>query len=89
MAKHKYKMKSKPNYRLYQHMLLFGTDAFEIKLIENYLCENQEELREREGIWIQQIGTLNDRIAGRSIKQWNDDNAEYRKEKKQTLQKRK
>ena len=52
---------------IYSKMLEIGVDKFYIELIENYPCDNIEQLRKREGEFIRQIGTLNVIIAGRSV----------------------
>ena len=74
MAKHRYKMSSKPHYKLYQHMAKHGAEHFNIYLLEKYPCESKEELRAKEGEWIQKIATLNSRIAGRDGRKYYEDN---------------
>ena len=76
MAKHRSSIKHKPHYRLYQHMQKFGVDTFYIELIENYPCRSKDELRAKEGEWIRRIGTLNDKVAGRSGKDWYNEHRE-------------
>lgn len=64
-----------------------------IELYENYPCSSKQELNKREGEVIREIGNLNSNIAGRSIKEWNDENREklnqkakeYRKENKDVI----
>ena len=80
MWKHRFSSKTRSHYMLYQHMSKLGKEHFYIELIENYPCNNKEELEAKEGQWIRQIGTLNDKIAGRSKKQWGIDNHERRME---------
>jgi len=60
---------SKKNRPLYKLMIELGCDAFRIDLIEDYPCEDKQALRQREGYWIRQIGTLNKVIAGRTQKE--------------------
>ncbi len=43
-----------------------GFDRFRIQLIEDYPCSDKYELRQREGYWIRQMGTLNMKVAGRT-----------------------
>jgi len=63
------------NLKIYQTIRLNGGwDDFEKVVIQNICCENREELREIEGEFIKNIGTLNCMIAGRTYKQWCDDN---------------
>ena len=49
---------------LYKLMNELGFERFRIQLIENYPCEDIYQLRQREGFYIRQIGTLNMRLAG-------------------------
>ena len=76
MAKHRHSMKAKPQYKLYKHMHELDVGNFYIELIENYPCNDVYELRAREGHVIRQIGTLNKQIAGRTAKQYYEDNFE-------------
>ena len=54
-----------------------------IYLFELYPCNSIEELRRREGEVIREIGTLNKEIAGRTWKEWYEDNKEkiYKQQK--------
>ena len=45
-----------------------------IELFENYPCENKEQLNRREGEVIRDIGTINKRIEGRTLKEYYIDN---------------
>lgn len=55
-----------------------------IKLYENYPCNNEYELNRREGEITRLIGTINKCIAGRTKREWCEENrekiAEYQKE---------
>ena len=66
--------------RLYNNMAEIGVDKFFIELVEKYPCQTKEELNAREGHYIRQIGNLNKKIPDRTIKQYNDDHKEQRKE---------
>ena len=55
-------------------------DNWYIELYEKFPCNDKKELHKREGEVIREIGTLNINIAGRDIKQYNDDTKEKRKE---------
>ena len=72
-----------------------GSACFQIELIEEYPCETKQQLREREGEWIKNIGALNETISGRTAKtsyeenrevflerskQWREENMEKKKE---------
>ena len=59
-------------------MVEYGIENFYIELIEAYPCENNEELRKREGHYIREFGTLNKRIAGRTHQEYD---REYRQMK--------
>ena len=73
MAKHRYDMKRprRCNYKIYQRMKELGCENFYIELICEYPCNSKEQLHAMEGQYIRKLGTLNERIAGRS-------NQEYR-----------
>ena len=49
-------------------------------MIEDCPCETLEQLRKREGHYIRKMGTLNHKIAGRTGKEWEQDNKDKRKE---------
>lgn len=54
-------------------------DAY-IELIENYSCNSREELDRREGEIIRSMDCVNKRIAGRTQKEYRQDNTEKRKQ---------
>ena len=66
--------------------LVFNYDDCYIELIENYPCMSKDELETREGQvqreYIAKQLAVNKRIAGRSIKEWREDNKEHLKEMK-------
>jgi len=74
------KQDDKLNRPLYKMMNELGPDIFRIDLIENYSCNDKQELRQREGYWIRQIGTLNKVIAGRTKQEYNEENKDKIKE---------
>ena len=59
----------------------FGVENCKIELIEYYPCNNLEELRKREGHYIQNTDCVNKRIAGRTGKDYYNDNIEELREK--------
>ena len=61
-------------------MRIHGVDNFYIELVEEYPCENIEQLRQREGHYIREFGTLNRNIAGRSKEEWTAENIDHKKE---------
>ena len=75
--KHKCDAKNpkKNNFKFYQQKNEIGIEQFYIELVEEYACENIEQLRRREGEWIRKMATLNTKVAGRT-------NIEYRQETK-------
>lgn len=44
---------------LYQHMRTLGIEHFYIELVEEYPCENRDQLAMREGHYMRLMGTLN------------------------------
>ena len=76
MAKHRGDMKHK-NRTLYQHMSEIGVDKFYIELIEEYPCNNIEQLLKREGFYIRQMGTLNKIVSGRTKSEYRSDNIDH------------
>ena len=71
---------------LYSKMREMGEHEFYIELLEDYQCDNVEQLRKREGELIRELKpTLNKQIAGRTIKEWREDNKEYLREDKKSI----
>jgi hypothetical protein len=52
----------------------FGVDNCIIELVENYPCNTVEELNAREGYYQRNNPCVNRAIAGRSSKEWTEDN---------------
>ena len=77
-AKHENKM----HRTFYSKVNEIGIENFYIELIEDYPCETLEQLRKREGHYIRKMGALNHQIAGRTDKEWREDNKEEIKCKK-------
>ena len=82
MADHRMSINSKRdgNMLLYSKMREHGANNFYIELLEEYPCNNKEQLRAKEGEYIRSLSTLNKRIEGRTIEEWRRDNEEYLKE---------
>ena len=59
-----------------------GYDQVKILLIEEHPCENREQLLRKEGEIIKATNCVNQIIAGRSDKEWREENAETIKTKK-------
>ena len=66
---------------LYSHIKNNDWVDWYIELYEVYPCNNKKELNRREGQVIREIGTINKCIAGRTMKEYYEENAEYIKEK--------
>ena len=49
-------------------------ENYRIELLEEYKCDNMEQLRAKEGEWIRKTKCVNKNIAGRTKKQWRNDN---------------
>ena len=66
---------------IHKHMASVGVDKCYIELVENYPCKSKEEQHKREGEWIRQIGTLNNKVAGRNHKDYRLEDPEHYKQK--------
>ena len=55
------------NIPLYKLINEIGFDRFRIQLIANYPCEDKYMLKQKEGEYIRELGTLNKNIAGRTL----------------------
>ena len=65
-SEHKLAIRDKKNKNrpIYQLMEEIGFERFRIQLICDYPCEDKYSLRQKEGDYIRQMGTLNKQIAG-------------------------
>ena len=72
------KKKNRPLYKLINEI---GFERFRIELIEEYPCQDKYELRQREGHFIRELGTLNKMIAGRTKQEYDKKNYEDNKDK--------
>jgi hypothetical protein len=86
MAKHRYDSIKNPTICFYQY--INDWNDWYIKLYENYPCENKEQSNKREGEIIREIGTVNKQIAGRTYKEYYEDNY-YEKNKEKIAEQRK
>ena len=80
MMNHRTRVKEGKETLLYNKMRDIGIEHFYIELIENYPCENSEQLNKREGDWMRKIATLNEKVAGRTKKEYKTDCKEKIKE---------
>ena len=70
--------KTKKDRPLYQAFRDHGIEHFFIELIEKCPCNDIDELRKKEGEWVRQLKPhLNMTIAGRSCKDYYNDNKEH------------
>jgi hypothetical protein len=68
---HKKVARIKPNRKLYKHLNAIGWDHVSINLICEVECETKQERYQYEGIYMEQLeSTLNERVAGRTGKEW-------------------
>jgi hypothetical protein len=52
-------------------------ESAKIELVENYPCNNKEELLQREGYYIRNNNCINKNIAGRTKQIWCEENKQY------------
>lgn len=78
----KFKCWKKGKYRYTSSFDILELGDYRIELMENYPCDNKEELRAREGHFIRQHESVNKVIAGRTPSQWRAENQEEIKAKK-------
>ena len=82
LAKHRSDCKRGRGCSLYDYIINDDWSDFYIELYEMYPCNQKCELEKREGEVIREIGTINKCIAGRSQKEYREENAEKIKEYK-------
>jgi len=70
------------NTPIYKLMNEIGFERFRIELIEDFPCQDKYQLRQREGHFIRELGTLNKRIENRTAKEYQKDNKDKRLEYK-------
>ena len=88
MALHRNKYKEFKNdtyhkYSVFDIFYKYGIENCKIELVENYPCNNKNELELREGYYIKNNDCVNKKIAGRTIKEWRQDNKKDIREKKE------
>ena len=66
-------------HKSFKYVRDIGEDKFYIVIIKGFPCETKSHLFAEETIHIREIGTLNDKIAGRSGKQYKEDHKEFYK----------
>jgi hypothetical protein len=81
LAKHRIDCKAnKSKITLYSHIVNNDWANWYIELYEYYSCNNRTELERREGQVIREIGSINKNIAGRTTKEYHEENADKVKE---------
>ena len=81
LAKHRSDCNAGSCISLYSHIVDNDWSNWYIELYEYYPCNNRTELNRREGEVTREIGTLNKYIAGRTDKEWREDNADKIRER--------
>jgi hypothetical protein len=77
------------NYLLYKKINETDINNFYIELYEDFPCERKEQLLQREGQVIREIGTLNKFIPGRTHKEWIEENKENKENKEKIKENKK
>ena len=83
MTNHRTQAKSGKTHLLYQKMREIGDDKFYIELVEYFPCENLEQLNKREGEWIRASATLNEKVAGRTKQEYDNETRDIKNKKAQ------
>lgn len=78
--RHKEQCKSGQSCSLYNYITDNDWVGWYIELFEAYNCNNRDELVRKEGEVIRKIGTINKNIAGRTNKEWYEENKEAKLE---------
>ena len=60
--------------------LIFECEDYKIELVEEYPCNNKQQLERKEGEYIKNNECVNKYVAGRTQKEWYKDNAEKNRE---------
>ena len=62
--------------------LVLNCEDYKIELLEDYECNNKQQLLKKEGEYIKYNICVNKQISGRTRNEWNTDNADKLKEKR-------
>lgn len=84
LSKHKYEYNQYLNDKTRCYLTsfeIFTNDNYQIVLVENYPCENKDDLFKRERFHIENNDCVNRNIPGRTDKEYYIDNKEHLKEK--------
>jgi len=81
MAEHRKSIKQRPHYKLYQLFARVGVEHFYIELLNNFPCENVEQLHAEEGRLIRLHNTMengaNGNVAGRTSKVYFEEHKDH------------
>jgi hypothetical protein len=83
LAKHKYSYKAYNNDNTKHYLtsfLVLECEDYKIELVEEYPCNNRQQLEKKEGEYIKANECVNKIIVGRTDKEYNIDNADKKKE---------
>ena len=83
LAKHKnhYKAYNNDNTKSYiSSFLVLDCEDYKIELLEEYACNNRQQLDKKEGEYIRNNECVNNHVAGRNMKEYYIDNADKLKE---------
>jgi hypothetical protein len=80
--KNKYKCFLEAKFNYVTSFELLKQNNYEIVLVENYPCDSRKELELREGEYIKNNVCVNERVAGRTPKEYRQDNRETLLQKK-------
>ena len=85
MAQHRQdsRKSNRQNTLIYKMMAQHGEDKFYIELLEEYPCDNSNQLEKREGELTRELkASLNQKIAGRTLEEYKIDNCDRIKKTK-------
>jgi hypothetical protein len=71
------KRKNNNNERQYTSNIILDCEDYKIELIEEYSCNNRQQLERKEGEYIKANECVNKYVAGRTDREWREDNREY------------
>ena len=85
MMNHRTRVKEGKDTLLYLEMREIGIEHFYIELVENFPCENLEQLNKREGEWMREIATLNEKVAGRTKNEYAEEHRESKNQNQENI----
>jgi len=83
LTKHNYHYKIYNNdntKKYYSSFFILDCEDYKIELLEEYACNNRQQLEKKEGEYIRNNECVNKHIAGRTNKEYYEDNADKIKE---------